>query len=416
MRSSPALRIPASYTLDTVPPNVLGVNFVVETLNVWSVPAGLDSVMVSEVGWPTVTLPKLAETGSSHVVASAATERFSRPAPCAVGPMSWMPVWASLTTRSARFASADFTCAGDQSAWRSSSTAAEPAICGVDIEVPLKKAQPLPSPGQVSGLPTHVIELRTFTPTEVRSGLTARSTFVGPWLLKPARMSLFVVMNSWNVASADAVVAPDARSAAPSFRPIMTAGRSSSKPAVLPIAVGSPATLLMMTTPTAPAALAFATFWLKVQAPRSMTASLPEAPGSTLVQPLEWVSKRSYEAVGRAGKSPTAAPMVVPPPAGYVNGWPTKCWFVLAPTVITLRARPGDSIVPGPGPLLPAATATTKPASTALSSPIASRSLLPWKLPPSDRLRTSIPSATAASTAFRISSLRALVTSPGKTL
>jgi len=76
-----------------------------------------------------------------------------------------------------------------------------------------------------------------------------------------------------------------------------------------------------------------------------MIASLPEAPGSTLVQPLEWVSKRSYEAVGRAGKSPTAAPIVVPPPAGYVNGWPTKCWFVLAPTVMILRARPGDTQV-----------------------------------------------------------------------
>src|SRR5437667_4784327 len=30
-------------------------------------------------------------------------------------------------------------------------------------------AHPVPSPGQVSGLPTHVIELRTLTPTEVKS-------------------------------------------------------------------------------------------------------------------------------------------------------------------------------------------------------------------------------------------------------
>src|SRR6266571_3109856 len=74
--------------LETVPPNVSGVNFVVETLNVWSLPVGLNSVIVNEVGWPTVTRPKLAETGSSHVVPWAATERFSRPAPCAVGPMS----------------------------------------------------------------------------------------------------------------------------------------------------------------------------------------------------------------------------------------------------------------------------------------------------------------------------------------
>src|SRR6266550_3418947 len=402
--------------LGTVPPNVSGVNIVFETLNVSSVPVGLDSVIVTEVGWPTVTLPKLAATGSSHVVASAATERFSRPAPCAVGPMSCKPVAASLITKSAWLTSTDLICAGDQLESRFKSTAADPAMCGVDIDVPLKNAHPVPSPGQVSGLPTQVIELRTLTPTEVRSGLTARSTIVGPWLLKPAKMSLFVVMNSWNTATADAVVSPDARSAAPSFRPIMTAGRSSPPPPSLAMAVGSPATLLITSTPIAPAAIALRTFVLKVQAPRSMIASLPEAPGSTLVQPLEWVSKRSYEAVGRAGKSPTAAPIVVPPPAGYVNGWPTKCWFVLAPTVMTLRARLGDSTVPGPGPLLPAATATTTPASTALSSPIARRSLLPWYPPPSERLRTSIPSATAASTALRMSSLRALATSPGKTL
>src|SRR6266513_5476332 len=144
-----------------------------------------------------VTLPKLAETGSIHVVASAATERFSRPAPCAVGPMSWSPVLASLITRSAWLTSADLTCAGDQDGSKFRSTAADPAMCGVDMEVPLKKAHPVPSPGQVSGLPTHVIELRTLTPTEVRSGLTAKSTFVGPWLLKPARMSsLPVSVNS----------------------------------------------------------------------------------------------------------------------------------------------------------------------------------------------------------------------------
>src|SRR6266550_1926692 len=256
--------------LGTVPPNVSGVNIVFETLNVSSVPVGLDSVIVTEVGWPTVTLPKLAATGSSHVVASAAKERFSRPVPCAVGPTPCKPVAASLITKSAWLTSADLICAGDHDGLRFNSTAADPAICSVDIDVPLKKAQPVPSPGQVSGLPTHVIELRTLTPTDVRSGLTAKSTPVGPWLLKPAKMSLLGVMNSWNVASAEAVVAPDARSAAPSFMPIMTAGRLSSKPAVLPIAVGSPATLLTTTTPTAPAALAFATFWLKVQVPRSM--------------------------------------------------------------------------------------------------------------------------------------------------
>src|SRR2546428_8790207 len=132
-------------------------------------------------------------------------------------------------------------------------------MCGVDMEVPLKKAQPEPSPGQVSALPTHVIELRTLTPTEVRSGLTARSTFVGPWLLKPARMSAFAVMNSLKDAAAEAVVAPEARSAAPSVLPIMTAGRSSPPRPSLAIALGSPATVLITRTADAPAAMALRT-------------------------------------------------------------------------------------------------------------------------------------------------------------
>src|SRR5205823_10249774 len=302
--------------LGTVPPNVSGVNFVTKTVNVSELPVGLDSVMFKDVGWPTVTLPKLAETGSIHVVASAETERCSRPAPCAVGPTSCVPVTASVTTKSARFTSADLTCAGDQEESRFRSTAADPAMCGVDIDVPLKKAHPVPSPGQVSGLPTHVIELRTFTPTEVTSGLTAKSTAVGPWLLKPARISWLAVMNSWNVATADASGGLAARSAAPSFLPIITAGKSSPPPPSLAMAVGSPATLLITSTPMAPAAIALRTFVLNVQPPRSMIARLPEAPGSTLVQLVLCVSKRVYDAVGSAGKSPTAAPIVVPPPAG----------------------------------------------------------------------------------------------------
>src|SRR5882757_1436264 len=177
--------------LGTVPPKVSGVNFVTETLKVSSVPLGLDRVIVTDVGWPSVTRPKLAETGSVHVVASAATERFSRPAPCAVGPMSCKPVAASLTTKSAWLTSADLICAGDHDGLMSRSTAADPEICGVDMDVPLKNAHPVPSSGQVSGLPTQLIELRTLTPTEVRSGFIAKSTAVGPWLLNPAKISLF---------------------------------------------------------------------------------------------------------------------------------------------------------------------------------------------------------------------------------
>src|SRR4030095_15523000 len=114
-----------------------------------------------------------------------------------------MPVAASLTTKSAWFTSADLICAGDQSGCSCRSTAAPPARCGVAIDVPVKNAHPEPSPGHPAGLPTHVIELRTFTATEATSGLRAKSTRVGPWLLEPYAMSAFSGwINSWDLATA----------------------------------------------------------------------------------------------------------------------------------------------------------------------------------------------------------------------
>src|SRR5262249_29860462 len=182
IRLSPGVIVPAFQIRGTVLPKVFGMNLAFETANVRPLLVGLCSVMLTEVGRPTVTRPKLAEAGSIHVVAFAATERFSRPAPCAVGPTSCNPVAASLTTKSARFTSADLICAGVQSLCSCKSTAAEPAICGVDIEVPLRKAHGA-SPQSTGSVLTQ--ELRTLTPTEVKSGLTAKSTLVGPWPLKP---------------------------------------------------------------------------------------------------------------------------------------------------------------------------------------------------------------------------------------
>src|SRR5207244_13330457 len=112
------------------------------------------------------------------------------------GRMWCVQVKKAWITKSARLTSADLTCAGDHDGLRPRSTAAEPAMCGVDIDVPLKKAHPVPSPGQVSGLPTHVIELRTLTRTEVRSGWMSTSGVVGTWLLKPANMAL--VSGGWD--------------------------------------------------------------------------------------------------------------------------------------------------------------------------------------------------------------------------
>src|SRR5260370_842453 len=107
----------------------------------------------------------------------------------------------------------------------------------------------------------------------------------------------------------------------------------------------------------------------------------------------------------------------------------TKCCpFVQPEHKSPAIVAPGaiDSIVPAPGPALPAATATTMPAAVALFRPatrssifahgVISPPLVMWQPPPRERFRTSIPSAIAVSTALRMSSLRALTTSPGKTL
>src|ERR1044072_5805577 len=139
--------------------------------------------MFSGCGRPAVILPKLAETGSIHVVAFAETDKFSRPAPCNIGPTSCVPVTAPLTTKSPQFTSADLIRAGDQPGCSCRSTAAPPATCGVDMDVPVKNAHPEPSSGHPAGLPTHVIELRTLTATEAMSGLREKCANVGPWLL-----------------------------------------------------------------------------------------------------------------------------------------------------------------------------------------------------------------------------------------
>ena len=91
---------------------------------------------------------------------------------------------AFMTTVSAVLTRADLTWIGVHVGWRPRRTAAEPATCGDDIDVPLKNSQ---SPSLPHGLPvSHTVELRTLTPTEARSGLIAKSTNVGPWLLKLA--------------------------------------------------------------------------------------------------------------------------------------------------------------------------------------------------------------------------------------
>src|SRR5712691_5104186 len=115
---------------------------------------------------------------------------------------------------------AERTSAADQLGCWPSTTAAEPARCGVAIDVPWKNAQHGGDPQNAAG-----IELRTFTPGAVTSGLTRKSTLVGPWLEKPARKSL--VVPSWTYAGVELIVVvspPFVAKVAPSVFETITPG------------------------------------------------------------------------------------------------------------------------------------------------------------------------------------------------
>ena len=89
-------------------------------------------------------------------------------------------------------------------------------------------------------------------------------------------------------------------------------------------------------------------------------------------------------------------------------GTPKKRLVVVAATVMTSGDEPGEPTEPKPSSSweLPAAMATTTPARTAFSTAWASASALgSISVPPSDRLSTFMPSATARSTAAAISAV-----------
>ena len=130
---------------------------------------------------PEGTAPKETLTGSNATVALTAESRFSRPAPTMFGSVtSVVPSLAALMTpRSAVLTIADRICQASQSGCAPRTTAAEPARCGAAIEVPLKNAKHGGAEQNAAG-----IELSTFSPGAITSGLTRKSTSVGPWLEK----------------------------------------------------------------------------------------------------------------------------------------------------------------------------------------------------------------------------------------
>ena len=114
---------------------------------------------------------------------------MSRPDPITFGSLAIAPVSKVFTTPwSAVLTTAERICAADQSGCCCRTTAAEPARCGVAIDVPWKNAKQGLPPQKDTG-----IELSTLTPGAITSGLIRKSTSVGPWLLNPAWKSTLVV-------------------------------------------------------------------------------------------------------------------------------------------------------------------------------------------------------------------------------
>src|SRR5215210_5146284 len=149
-----------------------------------------------------------------------------------------------------------------------------------------------------------------FTPGAVTSGLIRYVNGVGPRLEKPAMMSAFAVRNSCGDVPSTVTV-PLGLIALPSTLPSMAAGIVgwSAVPSV-PMAVGSPATLLTTRTPTAPAACAFRIFTEKKQTPRSIRAILPVRSVVIAPQPFAGEVVVYGAVIGgvKFAKSPSAAP------------------------------------------------------------------------------------------------------------
>ena len=106
------------------------------------------------------------------------------------------------------FPVAERTWVADQVGCWPRTTAAEPARCGVAIEVPWKNAQHGGAAQNDAG-----IELSTFTPGATTSGFTRKSTSVGPWLEKFA-MKFELVVRKYCLVGLIVVAAPLAATSA----------------------------------------------------------------------------------------------------------------------------------------------------------------------------------------------------------
>ena len=319
--------------------------------------------------------------------------------------------------------SADFNCAGVHVRCSCSSSATEPATCGVAIDVPSKEAN---RDASIRGS----VEERIWPPGAETSGLSSCPNAVGPPEEKLVITPLRPVSSSSASRPTRMVVRPpcsdmNATRRAPSRFEIIPPGID--RLAGMPLA--SPSRLSANTIPIAPASRACVALAVKGQSPRWTSATAPlsdpagsvprgrsRAPGgpqrrrSTAlpsVPTTEPTSTSVWSAAPHAtgARSPLAPMNGMPrgPPPAVTSSAGEKTWvFDTAATEIASGAVPGEPTEPPPksSRSFPAAmTGTTPAAATAWTAATSASFAGSICGPPPEKLRTSMPSFTAASNA-----------------
>ena len=199
--------------------------------------------------WVTSTYWNESELGVVKIRGSAAEGSHTSPPPSSGTAASCVrPV--SPQAGCAVETSADLICCGAQSGWSWMSSAADPATCGVAIDVPSNTAKPL-------GTNCGSVDERTEPPGAEMSGFRTWPNGVNPADEKLVTIPLRPVTSSSMLPPTRIVVRPrvpamNERSRSPSWFAIIAAGSGSRSG----ISFASPARLSLRISPTAPAARA----------------------------------------------------------------------------------------------------------------------------------------------------------------
>ena len=333
-----------------------------------------------------------------------------RPAPRSNG--SAGVAWSSLVTLTVSLPlagtvkavdiSADLTWSGFHSGWMARTSAAAPAACGLDMDVPWMMLKS--SPAEFGSF---IQAAQMARPGAVTSGLiTPGLDRSGPRELKPAmrsaRFEFCSMVTADSVASGLTAPASQLRSDAPSYSLIITAGRTWVSARTLFL---EPA-WLTRTMPAPPAFLTLLPFSTRPMTPCVQITILPATCAAAVASNgLHSSLPSALASISATGPTPrvTAIPsrwMGAPLALVASSATVGRRLLVLAATAISHGALAGWPIVCGAGPLLPADAATKTPAAWVPKKAC-------WRgpdhgsdePPPIEKLMTSTMSAVAASIA-----------------